>query len=474
MIKQQLLQIGSADSFFNNHTSLYSFHSIDPFVPQYKGEFQISYQNRLVIKNLAIGQNFIRFGDDKFINLKNVCMQKIYHPKTGIFGIKFSKNGVSLDIFGLSDQLVEMMKKYTIQFDFISKYQLLNKLGEGYSTIVYRARNKQNRQEYAVKVFDKKRLLINQFEAKKFLKELKIMRCLDNSNLLKFYEIYESNNHIYIILELLRGEKLSSIVQKQHTLTEQEILTIMKPLFQAVQHLHDQNIYHRQISIQSIIFKNKNDLSEPCLINFNQAEQILQEDQEDQSTILANPEKQIQFNIKFDVLSLGIVMYNLLTQSSYETNQVINDAMMHEFRGIQNLQFIDPPLSDLCFDFMNTIFNQGSKLKTCKQLLTHPIFDQENQKTFKNLGIHLIGILNQNSSRFRINSKQSQRSPKPIKVVPVKKGFNFLSKSPQEKPNLNKDYFEPPKSHLMFRRGSRQKRTLNFNKNNEISNHSNS
>lgn len=70
------------------------------------------------------------------------------------------------------------------------------------------------KKEYAVKVFDKKRLLINKFEAKKFLKELKIIRCLDNQNLLKLYEVYESNNHIYLILELFAGEKLDSISQK--------------------------------------------------------------------------------------------------------------------------------------------------------------------------------------------------------------------------------------------------------------------
>lgn len=70
------------------------------------------------------------------------------------------------------------------------------------------------KKEYAVKVFDKKRLLINKFEAKKFLKELKIIRCLNNQNLLKLYEVYESNNHIYLILELFTGEKLAFITQK--------------------------------------------------------------------------------------------------------------------------------------------------------------------------------------------------------------------------------------------------------------------
>ena len=49
-------------------------------------------------------------------------MSKIYHPKTQLFGIKLAKNGVSLDIFGLSDKWIEIMRKYTIQFDFISKY----------------------------------------------------------------------------------------------------------------------------------------------------------------------------------------------------------------------------------------------------------------------------------------------------------------------------------------------------------------
>ncbi|CAD8058156.1 unnamed protein product [Paramecium sonneborni] len=475
MIKQQLLQVGSVDSYFNNHTSLFQKFCPDPFVAQYSSEFQISNQNRLVIKQLSISQNFIKIGEDRYINLTNVCMQKIVHPKTGLFGVKLSKNGVSFEMFGQLDEWINMMKKYTIQLDFGQKYQLYNKLGEGYSTIVYKAKNQVSKQEFAVKVFDKKRLLTNNYESKKFLKELKIIRQLEHSNLLCFYEVFESNNHIYLLEEYLKGEKLSQLTQNSQHLKEEQVQSVMKPLFQAVQYLHDLNIYHKQICTSNIILKQKHDLSNPCLIDFNQAEQFSNSDHDDYQYLQVNQEKQKQYHIKFDVLSLGIIMHNLLTGNYWQFEQALNDAMMNKFQGALDFQFIDPPLSDQCFDFLTIIFNQGQKIRTCKQLLQHPFFDQENQKSIKNISIQFLGTLNQSQTIFRISTKQSQMSPKvsrDVKVIPIRKQFNIMSKSPQEKPNLNSDYFEPPKTHLMFRRGSRQKRTLNFDNHNDKSNDS--
>lgn len=41
-------------------------------------------------------------------------MQKIVHPKTGLFGVKLSKNGVCFEMFGLLDEWVDIMKKHTV------------------------------------------------------------------------------------------------------------------------------------------------------------------------------------------------------------------------------------------------------------------------------------------------------------------------------------------------------------------------
>ncbi|CAD8060089.1 unnamed protein product [Paramecium sonneborni] len=476
MIKQQLLQIGSVDSYFNNHTSLFQKFCPNPFVAQYSSEFQISCQNRLVIKQMSISENFIKIGEDKYINLANVCMQKIVHPKTGLFGVKLSKNGVSFEIFGQLDEWINVMKKYTIQLDFGSRYQLYNKLGEGYSTIIYKARNQVTKQEYAVKVFDKNRLLTNNYESKNFLKELKITRLLEHSHLLSCYEVFESNNHIYLLQEYLKGEKLSQIIQNSKPLKENQVQIVMEPLFQAVQYLHNLNIYHKQICTSNIILKQKRDLSNPCLIGFNQAEQFYNPENDDYQYLQVNQEKQKQYYNKYDVLSLGIVMHNLLTGNNSQFEQTINDAMMNKFQGTLDFQFIDPPLSDQCFDFLTIIFNQGQQIRTCKQLLQHPFFNKEIQKSIQNISIQFLGTLNQSQNMFRINTKKQQMSPKTsrdIKVVPIRKQFNLISKSPQEKfNNVNSDYFEPPKTHLMFRRGSRQKRTLNFNQNRDRSNDS--
>ncbi|CAD8143401.1 unnamed protein product [Paramecium octaurelia] len=475
MIKQQLLQICSVDSFFNNHTSLFQKSCPDPFIAQYSSEFQISHQNRLIIKQLSICQNFIKLGEDKYINLTNVCMQKIVHPKTGLFGVKLSKNGASFEMFGQLDEWINLIKKHTIQLDFGQKYQLFNKLGEGYSTIVYRAKNKVSKQEFAVKVFDKKRLLTNNYESKKFLKELKIIRQLEHPHLLHFYEVFESNNHIYMLEEYLKGQKLSQFFQNSQPLKEEQVLIVIKPLFQAVQYLHDLNIYHKQICTSNVILKQKDDLSNPCLIGLTHAEQHTNLEQDDYQYLQVNVEKQRQYYIKLDVLALGIVMHNLLTGNQMHFDQALGDALMNKFQGTADFQFLDPPLSDQCFDFLSIIFNQGSKFRTCQQLLQHPFFDRENQMSNRNIPIQFLGTLNQNQAMFRISSKQTQMSPKgakEVKVIPIRKQFNIISKSPQERPNLNSDYFEPPKTHLMFRRGSRQKRTLNFNNHNEQSNDS--
>ncbi|CAD8141378.1 unnamed protein product [Paramecium octaurelia] len=475
MIKPQLLQICSVDSFFNNHTPLFQKSGPDQFIAQYSSEFQISNQSRLIIKQLSICQNFIKLGEDKYINLTNVCMQKIVHPKTGLLGVKLSKNGVSFEMFGQLDEWINIMTKYTIQLEFGQKYQLFSKIGEGYSTIVYKARDKQSRQEFAVKIYDKKRLLTNNYESKKFLKELKIIRQLEHPNLLHFYEVFESNNHIYLLEDYLKGQQLSQFYQNSEPLKEEQVLIVMKPLFQAVQYLHDLNIYHKQICTSNIMLKSRHDLSNPCLIGFTQAEQYSNPEQDDYQYLQVNIEKQKQYYIKLDVLALGIVMHNLLTGNQQNFDQALDEAMMNKFKGTRDFQFIDPPLSDSCFDFLNLIFNQGSKVRTCQQLLEHPFFDKEAQKSNRNISIQFLGALNPNQTQFRIRSKQSQRSPKAskdVQVIPVRKQFNIISKSPQEKPNLNSDYFEPPVTHLMFRRGSRQKRTLNFNNHHDTSNDS--
>jgi serine/threonine protein kinase len=66
--------------------------------------------------------------------------------------------------------------------------------------------------EFAVKVFDKKRLFTSNYDAKALLRELRILRLINHDSLLKFHEIYESNNHIYIVQEFLKGEKLSDLM----------------------------------------------------------------------------------------------------------------------------------------------------------------------------------------------------------------------------------------------------------------------
>ncbi len=54
------------------------------------------------------------------------------------------------------------------------------------------------------------------------------MRKFNHKNLMKLYEVYESQNSIYISVELLEGGQLYDKIKARHKFTPKEIKTIMK------------------------------------------------------------------------------------------------------------------------------------------------------------------------------------------------------------------------------------------------------
>lgn len=53
------------------------------------------------------------------------------------------------------EELFTILKKYCILDDFNLKYEILEKLGSGYFSIVFEARNKSNGKEFAAKIITK-------------------------------------------------------------------------------------------------------------------------------------------------------------------------------------------------------------------------------------------------------------------------------------------------------------------------------
>lgn len=64
------------------------------------------------------------------------------------------------------------------------------------------------------------------------------MRELDNPYIMKLHEVFETENSLYFILDLLAGGQLYDKIKSKHKFSVDETRAIMKGLTEGLYHMH--------------------------------------------------------------------------------------------------------------------------------------------------------------------------------------------------------------------------------------------
>ena len=141
-------------------------------------------------------------------------------------------------------------------------YILENTIGEGAFAKVKLGKHIITGEKVAIKILPKKNISSNSNEnsnnnINKIQKEINILRRLDHKNIIQLYEIIETKNNLYIVMEYCEGKELFDYIVKRKHLTEREACRYFQQIINGVEYLHLCNITHRDLKPENILLDNK-------------------------------------------------------------------------------------------------------------------------------------------------------------------------------------------------------------------------
>ncbi|CAD8210117.1 unnamed protein product [Paramecium pentaurelia] len=171
----------------------------------------------------------------------------------------------------LIKELRDFLRLRINQYKFHQYFRVLKKIGKGNFATVYFAERIEDGQQFAVKAFSKQVAYSENNGKESILNEIQIMRDLNNQHLMKLYEVYETENSLYMVLELLSGGSLFDLMRDKRSLQLQEVQKILAGLLLGLQEMHQQGIMHRDLKLENILFKQKNQLQSVVIADFGLA-----------------------------------------------------------------------------------------------------------------------------------------------------------------------------------------------------------
>jgi serine/threonine-protein kinase len=194
------------------------------------------------------------------------------------------------------------------------RYEVLEKIGTGGMSDVYKAKDHKLNRFVAMKVL-KQEFAENENFVSKFRIEAQAAAGLMHPNIVNVYDVGDENGIHYIVMELVEGITLKKYIEKKARLTYKEAVSIAIQVSMGINAAHNNHIIHRDIKPQNIIISKDGKVK---VTDFGIAKAATS------NTITSNVMGSVHYTSpeqarggysdeKSDIYSLGITMFEMLT-----------------------------------------------------------------------------------------------------------------------------------------------------------------
>ncbi|HTV63955.1 MAG TPA: serine/threonine-protein kinase, partial [Bryocella sp.] len=191
------------------------------------------------------------------------------------------------------------------------RYRIISLLGRGGMGEVYRADDLSLGQAVALKFLPE--AATDEETLERFRNEVRIARRISHPNVCRVYDIGQSDNQVFLSMEYVDGEDLSSLLRRIGRLPSDKALEIARKICAGLAAAHDKAVLHRDLKPSNIMLDGRGEI---LIMDFGLAG-LAHEIQDVRSGTPAYmaPEQLAgkEVTARSDIYSLGLVLYELFT-----------------------------------------------------------------------------------------------------------------------------------------------------------------
>ncbi|XP_048962922.1 serine/threonine-protein kinase MARK1 isoform X3 [Canis lupus baileyi] len=222
----------------------------------------------------------------------------------------------------------------------IGNYRLQKTIGKGNFAKVKLARHVLTGREVAVKIIDKTQL--NPTSLQKLFREVRIMKILNHPNIVKLFEVIETEKTLYLVMEYASGGEVFDYLVAHGRMKEKEARAKFRQIVSAVQYCHQKCIVHRDLKAENLLLDADMNIK---IADFGFSNEFTVGNKLDTfcgSPPYAAPElfqgKKYD-GPEVDVWSLGVILYTLVSGSLPFDGQNLKELRERVLRGKYRIPF---------------------------------------------------------------------------------------------------------------------------------------
>lgn len=199
------------------------------------------------------------------------------------------------------------------------------------------------------------------------------MQQVDHPNIINYFETYEDESQLYLVMELCTGGDMSDKLAEKGVFSETRAANYLQKLVKAVYHCHSQNIIHRDLKPANVMFDERGEVR---VIDFGIS---IRADQRRTLLSAAGTPLYIApevftnvYGRECDVWSLGVMLYEMLTGKHPFTGNSLLEVKV----AIRDHRLLFPPdkkIDESAKHLIKRMLERNvSKRITSEEILAHP------------------------------------------------------------------------------------------------------